>query len=401
MEIYNRGKSSVNLNNFKFSGDINFTFENATIASGEYLIVAKNKNVYEGNNYKVFQWHNGNLKNFLGNISLFDNYDNIIDFVNYDNKYWWPQEPNGKGPSLELQNISYENMVSKNWKSSNSVGGSPGKSNNSNLLSNIFINEFLTSNDNFNKDEFNEFDDWIEIFNNNDFPINIGGMYITDNFNNLCKFQISYNSTEATIIPAKKHIILWADEQAEQGIFHLNFKLDKDGEEIALVQVIDNDTLFIDSLTYSEQTNNISFGRFPDGTNNWQFINFPTPADSNKNITDIDDEKKLSTTFSLSQNYPNPFNPTTTIEYSIPQSVMLNSFQHLNNSEIPNQVRDDNVKLIVYDILGREVATLVNQKQKPGNYKIDFDANQLSSGIYLYQLKSGTFIQTKKMIVLK
>ena len=154
-------------------------------------------------------------------------------------------------------------MVSQNWRSSFTNGGTPGKTNNSNQLGNIFINEFLTSNDNLNKDEFNEFDDWIEIFNNNDFPINIGGMYITDNFNNPFKYQIPFTSSELTTIPAKKHIIFWADEQTEQGIFHLNFKLDKDGEEIALIQVIDNDTMFIDSLTYSGQTTNISFGRIP------------------------------------------------------------------------------------------------------------------------------------------
>ncbi|MBK8945107.1 MAG: T9SS type A sorting domain-containing protein [Ignavibacteriae bacterium] len=115
----------------------------------------------------------------------------------------------------------------------------------------------------------------------------------------------------------------------------------------------------------------------------------------------IDEEKTIQNEFKLFQNFPNPFNPITTIEYSIPQSVMLNSFQHLNNSEIPNQVRDDNVKLIVYDILGREVATLVNQKQKPGNYKIEFDARDLASGVYYFQLKTHNFIQTKKMILLK
>ncbi|MFZ1292495.1 MAG: lamin tail domain-containing protein [Melioribacteraceae bacterium] len=402
VEIYNRGKSSVNLNNFKISGDINFTFENTTISFGEYLIIAKNKNKYEGNNYKVFQWQNGDLKNSLGNILLLDNNDNIIDFVNYDSKYWWPQEPNGNGPSLELQNINYENMVSQNWRSSFTNGGTPGRSNNSNQFTKIFINEFLASNDKLFKDEFNEFDDWIEIYNNNNSPANIAGLYITDNFNNPCKYQIPFSSTELTTIPAKSHILLWADEQTEQGIFHLNFKLDKDGEEIGLVQVIDNDTLIIDSLTYSTQTTNISFGRFPDGTNNWQFINNPTPADSNKIITNIEEEKKMPTEFSLSQNYPNPFNPNTTIEYSIPSnSVMLNSFQHLSNSEIPKQVRDDNVKLIVYDVLGREVKTLVNEKQKPGIYKVEFSGSKLSSGIYLYQLKSGTFIQTKKMILLK
>ncbi|MCB0732357.1 MAG: T9SS type A sorting domain-containing protein, partial [Ignavibacteriae bacterium] len=81
----------------------------------------------------------------------------------------------------------------------------------------------------------------------------------------------------------------------------------------------------------------------------------------------------------------------------------LNLFQHLNNSEIPNQVLDDNanVKLIVYDILGREVTTLVNQKQKPGNYEVEFNARNLTSGIYFYRITAGTFNEVKKMILLK
>ncbi|MBI1931025.1 MAG: CotH kinase family protein [Ignavibacteriales bacterium] len=386
LEVYNRSKFSLNLNNFKISGDINYTFENETIASGEYFIIAKNKNLYEGNNYKVFQWQSGDLKNSLGNVLLWDNKDNVIDFVNYDGKFWWPEEANGKGPSLELQNTSFENMSAQNWKGSGKNGGTPGKSNNSVIFENIFINEFLTSNDSLTKDENNEFDDWIEIFNNNDFPMNIAGMYITDNFNNPCKLQISFNSSETTTIPAKKHILLWADEQAGQGILHLNFKLDKSGEQIGLVQVIDNDTVFVDSLTYRTQSTNISYGRYPDGTDNWKFINVPTPNDSNKIITNINEENILPTSFSLSQNYPNPFNPTTVIEYAIP---------NLETGNIPL------LQLKVFDLLGREVITLVNQKQKSGIYKVEFDASKLSSGVYLYQLKSGSFLQTKKMILLK
>ncbi|MCB0750364.1 MAG: T9SS type A sorting domain-containing protein, partial [Ignavibacteriae bacterium] len=67
------------------------------------------------------------------------------------------------------------------------------------------------------------------------------------------------------------------------------------------------------------------------------------------------------------------------------------------------QVRDDNanVKLIVYDILGREVTTLVNQKQKPGNYEVEFNARNLTSGIYFYRITAGTFNEVKKMILLK
>ena len=106
----------------------------------------------------------------------------------------------------------------------------------------------------------------------------------------------------------------------------------------------------------------------------------------------------------LQQNYPNPFNPSTTIKYSIPSStVMLNSFQHLDNSEIPKQVRDDNVNVIlkVYDILGREVTTLVNQKQQPGNYEVIWDAYNQPNGIYFYSLRADNYTETKKMILLK
>ncbi len=93
----------------------------------------------------------------------------------------------------------------------------------------------------------------------------------------------------------------------------------------------------------------------------------------------------LPNNFELSQNYPNPFNPTTTIQYSIPSQ----------------QATSQLVQLTVYDALGEKVATLVNKKQQPGNYQINFDASNLSSGIYYYQLKTKNYSQIKKMILLR
>lgn len=93
--------------------------------------------------------------------------------------------------------------------------------------------------------------------------------------------------------------------------------------------------------------------------------------------------------YNLKQNYPNPFNPATIIEYSIP-GIGNEKFHSIHF-----------VKLIVYDILGREVTVLVNEKQSPGNYKIRFSAEDLPSGVYLYKLSLGDFTQTKKMILLR
>ncbi|MDX1702256.1 MAG: T9SS type A sorting domain-containing protein, partial [Melioribacteraceae bacterium] len=107
-------------------------------------------------------------------------------------------------------------------------------------------------------------------------------------------------------------------------------------------------------------------------------------------VTSVNVNEFLPKEYTLNQNYPNPFNPSTIIKYTIP-----NLKSSLNS----------NVVLKVYDILGREVQTLVNEVQRPGTYEIQFDASsvegQISSGIYFYSLTAGEFFQTKKMILLK
>ena len=85
--------------------------------------------------------------------------------------------------------------------------------------------------------------------------------------------------------------------------------------------------------------------------------------------------------FVLDQNYPNPFNPSTNIQYSIKENCY--------------------VELKVFDLIGSEIATLVNEEKAPGNYDVSFDASSLSSGIYLYTIKAGSFIQTRKMLLMK
>jgi len=97
----------------------------------------------------------------------------------------------------------------------------------------------------------------------------------------------------------------------------------------------------------------------------------------------VEDNQYGSTNFDymLFENYPNPFNPSTVIRYQLPVS--------------------SDVTLKIFDILGNEIATLVNEEKKAGNYSLEFDASSLSSGIYFYQIRAGEFIQTKKMILLR
>ena len=97
--------------------------------------------------------------------------------------------------------------------------------------------------------------------------------------------------------------------------------------------------------------------------------------------TDVESEDNVILSYDLSQNYPNPFNPVTQIRYTLEQS--------------------GNVTLRVYDVLGKAVATLVNENQNAGKHAVDFNASNFASGVYLYRLEAGSFIQVKKMILMK
>ena len=124
----------------------------------------------------------------------------------------------------------------------------------------------------------------------------------------------------------------------------------------------------------------------------------PTVADFDFNsIVSVEEvsDKQRPNDFELFQNYPNPFNPSTTIKYSIPTSPQPSPSQGEGARE------GLIVSLKVYDILGREVATLVNKEQAPGKYGVMFHSRNLASGIFYYELKAGSFIQSRKMILLK
>jgi hypothetical protein len=95
----------------------------------------------------------------------------------------------------------------------------------------------------------------------------------------------------------------------------------------------------------------------------------------------VNDQTHLPAAFSLLQNYPNPFNPATNIQFSIdnPQLTIVK----------------------VYDVLGREVATLVNEIKQPGTHTVQWDASGFASGVYLYRLQAGTFTETRKLVLLR
>jgi len=114
-------------------------------------------------------------------------------------------------------------------------------------------------------------------------------------------------------------------------------------------------------------------------TNNYVNVDLVLTEDA---LTSVETStNNIVTNYALSQNYPNPFNPSTSISYQLPTSGL--------------------VTIKVYNVIGKEIATLVNEYQQSGSYSKEFSANGLTSGVYFYTIKSGNFTATKKMIFLK
>ena len=158
------------------------------------------------------------------------------------------------------------------------VPPTPGTTNTLPVISGLYINEFSASNSNIITDENGEYDDWIEIYNSTTESVDIGGLFITDSLGAPTKSRISSASSDSTTIPAKGYLILWADNQDEQGVLHLDFNLGRTGEQIGLAGYNGSD--FIDSLTYPELLSNSSISRYPDGNNTWIYTR-STPGNTN------------------------------------------------------------------------------------------------------------------------
>jgi len=244
----------------------------------------------------------------------------------------------------------------------------------------IVINEFLARNDNVNTDEASEYDDWVELYNPGDEVMFLSGMYLTDDPDNLTKWQFPYGGVG---IGPQEHLLIWCDGDLNQPGLHAGFRLSADGEFVGLVA--DDGVTIFDSLSFGPQTGDVSHGRNPDGADTWEYFIEPTPEAPNFQ-THVDEGMSLPTVYRLLQNTPNPFNPTTTIRYALPEQ--------------------SHVHIAIYDILGKEIKCLVDLIQTPGNKMVVWEGTDnldrdVSAGIYLVTLNVGTFKQTRKALLIR
>jgi len=218
----------------------------------------------------------------------------------------------------------------------------------------VVINEFLAQNVDNNMDEEGKYEDWIELYNNTSTPLNLFGLYMTDNYSNPTKFAFPSH----TIIPANGYLVIFADEDSTTASYlHCNFKLSASGEQIMISNGSGN---VIDSITFGAQSGNISMGRCPNGTGG--FVSLTTPSFNTSNCTvGIEESSKV-----IGLNvYPNPATDAITVE-------------------LDTDKKENTVKIM--NILGKTVLseTLVNTTQQ-------LDVSGLSSGVYILSVNDNQF----------
>jgi hypothetical protein len=218
--------------------------------------------------------------------------------------------------------------------------------------------------------------DWIEIYNGVSSSVNISGYRIYD-IGGQGGTRPKKPFPAGTILPANGFYVIITDTADFPGDLS-GFGLSSSGEKVWLEDTTTH--TIIDTVTYAATANATqSYARIPDG-GTWQIANTITRGLPNI-ATAVKDPLVLVHDYALGQNYPNPFNPVTTIGFRIP----TRSF----------------VTLQVFDILGREVASLVGESLESGLYTVQLDGSRLSSGVYYYQLVVGDFTRTKALTLLK
>ncbi|MCK4663353.1 MAG: CotH kinase family protein [Bacteroidales bacterium] len=225
----------------------------------------------------------------------------------------------------------------------------------------IVINEIMASNSTTQKDQDEEYDDWIELYNNTNNDISLNSLFLSDEFDDLSKWTFS-----DTIISANSYIIIWADDDNQNGL-HANFKLSKDGEELILSNI---DGTLIDSLSFNQQYTDTTYGRYPNATGDFYFLQ-PTFCSSNQtlNIINLNVNNDILI-------YPNPTSGIINIE------VMNNNKLSIEIINISNQLIYKN-----------------HYRNSIGNNIYEIDLSNIHKGIYFVKIYSNNFFTTEKIVI--
>ena len=324
IEFYNPGSTPVDVGGLIISDDLSqpFTYripetspDSTTIQPGGYLVFWADNQPEQGILHLDLK-----LTGLGEAIGLYQYRTSLVTLDSYQ-----------FGPQTTGVSTGRSPDGSSNWVTFSSP--SPGKANSGGtnpIISGLYVNEFMARNTNGYQDEFGNIDDWIELYNSTNSPIDIGGLYFSDDRNDPQKTMIPTGQANKTTVPAKGYLIVWPDAKPNLGPLHVNFQLAGAGEDIGVYQYYNGAKYVVQELSYPAQNANVSYGRAPDASSNWHFFGTPTPNGPNAatglDVWDLPNETSL---------FPNPAN----LEESLQVNTMKEGIHYL-------EIRDISGKLI-------------------------------------------------------
>ncbi len=344
VEIYNLGPGLVNTNNLFLTDDIGvpnkWELPNQNLDDGEFLLLWLDGEPSEGDNHVPFSLNSGggNLHLYLYTGSAYV----LVDSISYpelDVNASYGRLPDGDGSWQVLSDVVTPAQPNQ--------FGSPPEG--------LVINEFMANNDAAVPGPDSTYPDWIEIYNGGTTPVDLSGMYLSDNL-----ADPEWRFPAGTVIAAGGFLVVWADA-SQSNPAYASFNLNTQGEFICLLM---NDTTLIDSIAFTQQFDDISYGRRPDGTSSWTFLT-PTPGSSN--------------------NLGEPVIPQTV---NIPDDLFINEFMANNDESVPGP--DGNYP---------DWIELYNG----GNESIDLGGMYLTDDLEnpnAWQFPAGTIIGAKSFLVI-
>jgi len=233
----------------------------------------------------------------------------------------------------------------------------------------VKINELMAKNTTSILDNYHEHEDWIEIFNGEDFAVDLAGFYLSDDRELPFKWKISERSPEVSTIQSQGFLVLFADNETRQGLRHCGFKLNSSGETLSLVRNLAGIPVIIDSLSYGALSENQSWGRAMDGCPYCIIFKEATPGASNELTISVEESPRLTDI----RVYPNPSNERIKIELgSVPT--------------LP-------YRLNIFNMAGYKVKSI----QANGS-SISLEVSDLAPGIYLIRVEAS-FVGSYKLVI--
>jgi hypothetical protein len=305
VELHNRSNAAVSLNGWRVAQGLNqFVLnETAHIPAGGYLVICQDSTLFRqfypsaGPVLGNMHWE---LDNKSGKIALYDPEGHLAHSVRYADYRPWPPLADGLGATVELEQGLAGNLPTE-WRESYVLLGTPGQLNSLPPdVSSLYVNEVMAANTQTIADEYGEYDDWFELYNGSEHALNLGGLCFSDDEDQPCKWQAPLHLPEQTTIPPHGFLLLWADEDPEQGVRHASFRLSAGGEMVAVYQRTGDGYTETERLSFGQQSPDISWGRYPDGGVQTSFMS-PTPGTTNA-LSDTEERP-----VAVLAVYPNPF----------------------------------------------------------------------------------------------